>query len=474
MANRFYRFRSLKSIFEFEELQKQEIYFASTEQLNDPMEGYRDIFWSGDEIVWMNLFKHYLLCLERVSQLLVLGGEEYGTIDENNIPIFSGFDDFPTPMYKELFETIASEFLTLSSDLIVKIATRSTPIRRDELHLYLNSVHFLAIQIIQKHYEKSELLPKQVSPTNPTGNSLETTIALIDNIEKDIVENGDKNNNDLMCEIVKNMHIEIMLINKLGELKNTQNRNFVLIEFPEKYINSLEKIMYSKWYASCFMSEESTHNSSVWGHYSDSHQGICLIFEANENNLINLHGKTGWSSSKNNPEPIPSFGNINHPFHKINYKDGFEPVDFWKFLGRLPVGKLHSTWFLGDDKSSNIAAKYLSNNEKKWRENYWDIFYRGITVKTKDWKYENEYRLILTSLLDDEIDEKFRKLKYDFKSLKGLIFGIKMPEKDKIKIIEIIGQKCKENNITDFEFYQAYYSHKDQNIQYRKLSFLKF
>ena len=42
-----YRFRSMKRLLEdkYQELKKQEIYFASPEQLNDPMEGLRDIFW---------------------------------------------------------------------------------------------------------------------------------------------------------------------------------------------------------------------------------------------------------------------------------------------------------------------------------------------------------------------------------------------------------------------------------------------
>jgi hypothetical protein len=28
------------------------------------MEGFRDIFWRGDQIVWRNLLRHYVLCLE--------------------------------------------------------------------------------------------------------------------------------------------------------------------------------------------------------------------------------------------------------------------------------------------------------------------------------------------------------------------------------------------------------------------------
>ncbi|TLD87247.1 hypothetical protein [Helicobacter sp. MIT 05-5294] len=52
----FYRLRSLKSIFEYKELENQEIYFAPLDELSDPMEGFRNLVFKGDKIVWKNLF----------------------------------------------------------------------------------------------------------------------------------------------------------------------------------------------------------------------------------------------------------------------------------------------------------------------------------------------------------------------------------------------------------------------------------
>ena len=45
----FYRFRSMKYLLgeEYQELENQAIYFASPKELNDPMEGFRDIVWIG-------------------------------------------------------------------------------------------------------------------------------------------------------------------------------------------------------------------------------------------------------------------------------------------------------------------------------------------------------------------------------------------------------------------------------------------
>lgn len=56
MITHLYRFRAAEAILDlYNELSKQEIYFAAPEKLNDPMEGYKDVFWSGDLIVWRNL-----------------------------------------------------------------------------------------------------------------------------------------------------------------------------------------------------------------------------------------------------------------------------------------------------------------------------------------------------------------------------------------------------------------------------------
>ena len=66
-----YRFRSMEYLLggEYQELEKQAIYFASPDELNDPMEGFRDIVWRGDKIVWTNFFKNYIYYLLGVTQL---------------------------------------------------------------------------------------------------------------------------------------------------------------------------------------------------------------------------------------------------------------------------------------------------------------------------------------------------------------------------------------------------------------------
>ena len=129
-------------------------------------------------------------------------------------------------------------------------------------------------------------------------------------------------------------------------------------------------------------------------------------------------------------------------------------------------------WYTNEEGNISECAAHIPRDGDMdrgdivgWRKSYWDSFYRDITTKTKDWEYEREYRLILDDRSGEFDEEKGRTLTYDFNSLKGIIFGIKTSDDDKLKIIQIIQRKCKENNRTDFKFYQAYYSPENSDIR---------
>lgn len=449
----FYRFRKLENLFNYEELEKQTIYFAPPEDLNDPMEGFKNIFWKGDEIVWKNLFKHYLLCFEHVFSLYILCGEEYRCITEADIPVYKSYDDFPTKIYKELFDKIFADFYDICKDLIKRISKKTSPVRRDELYSYLINVHFVALNIIKKNYEQKSLIPKQRKEYSFKLNHI---IKKIDLIEKSTIEMKRKAFMSKMFLLEKSFFQDMYLENLcFGNISKYKNKNFIIFHFVEKYINSLEQLLYSQWYTACFMTE--FNNSSAWGHYGDGHKGICLIFDSEqkgENCFITLKGKSG---------------NTVYKFYKINYEEGFVEIDFFKSMGKLSINNLLRTWYKDESGAlSNIFESILEDNGS-WREKYWDNFYKNITIKTQDWSYEQEYRLIMSYFMRSEIKIEDRALQYDFSQLKGIIFGIKTSNKDKAKIISIIQKKCCEHGRNDFKFYQAYYNSESKDIQHREL-----
>ncbi|ECH0576782.1 DUF2971 domain-containing protein, partial [Salmonella enterica] len=56
---------------------------------------------------------------------------------------------------------------------------------------------------------------------------------------------------------------------------------------------------------------------------------------------------------------------------------------FFRMLGRIPLTTLNSTWHTFD-KNISVCSNKMTKSIDEWRKNYWDIFYRDITVKSKD------------------------------------------------------------------------------------------
>lgn len=102
--NAVFRYRSIDALLgEHEELERQTVYFAPPEYLNDPMEGLRQVYWRGDRIMWRNLLRHYIICIHnRFFEALLT--EDTERLAPNTIAVFQSLDNFPTTEAKSLCE----------------------------------------------------------------------------------------------------------------------------------------------------------------------------------------------------------------------------------------------------------------------------------------------------------------------------------------------------------------------------------
>ena len=495
-----YRFRKIENLLgEFQELEKQSIYFASPEELNDPMEGFRDVFWQGDKIVWGNFFKHYLCCLNQTLCLLKLTANS-DKWDPNDIPVLQRWDQHPTPEFANLFNDICRRVFEKEGldDCIFKIANIKRKARYDEVLFYFQFMHFTALTEIQKALVEHGLAPEneQSFPEPPLGlrklNESKFFELMQETEDGEFLDFSFTVTNELMSDLFltykSHYHskfqdwdsqapcLSLPLIyksNYCSRPQNTseENRQLVTLDFPKVYLKQLvTNLLYPRWYAACFTKDYK--NSSVWGHYGDGHKGVCLIFEAEsggERNGLTLNQITGyWGNRERSGE---NWGPTLHPFDEINYQDKAGEIDFFRSIGWLPRPTLMDSWYSDQNGNLSECAAHMGpdGDEEEWRESYWDNFSHDIIIKTKDWEYEQESRLILYSLLSNLDDKRQRTLTYDFNSLKGIIFGINTSGSDKLEIIEIIERKCQKNNRTDFKFYQAYYSHKNGDIRKREV-----
>ena len=451
----FFRFRSINALLgEYQELEKQTIYFASPEELNDLMEGFRDIVWSGDKIVWTNFFKHYVFCLHR-SYLLFRIAADSIELNADSIPILHCWDEPLSSQEQNLFNDIWNKFRNLpnTQEIIEALANTKRKIRYREIGYYLQGIHFILLDEIKKLHIAHGLMSESETVQQPdeltAAASMENLLNFI-GLTEAIKNEKQLEDIFLINETVYNSIKLIQQYNNRTILIGIPRKNVQLttFDFPEVYVEQLEKLLWPKWYTACFT--KSYHNSSIWAKYGDGHKGACLIFGAVETD--------DSQSLELNPR--------NSYFHEVHYADKPHEIDFFRTICRLPVAALMKLWYTDQESNISECAAHIGPNgdEDTWKKSYWNNFFRDITIKTKDWEYEQEYRLIIEDGLGQFHETDDRKLTYNFNSLKGIIFGIKLSTEDKMKIIDIIQEKCKKNERTDFKLFQAYYSAESSDI----------
>ena len=457
---RVYRFRSIDALLDkFHELENQTIYFASPDQLNDPMEGFRDIVWRGDKIVWTNFFQHYVYYLSASYRLFKTTGN-LEELDVDDIPILGEREQPLSPQIQRLFDEVWHRLLDLPKtlEIIEALANTNRKIRYRELEFYLRIIqvvflgHVPESDYVYEGISESERLQltRILTRCREKLGSILISLKQIENLEieeanRRLHEVETRNSNERIIRLLNNPIFKEML----GESYQPTFFDFLIFDLPRKYLKKIEMLLWPKWYTACFMKDY--HNSSVWGHYGDGHKGVCLIFEPpklDDSNNFQLYHLTDEGD------------NPTIQFSKVSYTKKPGKVDFFRSLGTLSADDLMKLWYT--DKEGNISectAHLLHDNDTyNWIEDYRESIYRDITSKTKDWKYEQEYRLVLSDWENEYNSAERRTLRYDFNSLKGIIFGIKTTDQDKLRIINIIKR-------TDFKFYQAYYSPEEGNIQ---------
>ena len=479
-----YRFRSIKYLFgEYNELENQSIYFANPEELNDPLEGFRNICWQGDQIVWRNFFKQYIYCLLRSTIHQKFCGD---SITRDELELFIPVEERRDKFLKETSQSPSTNFNDLLSDIYNRIFEKyelnnfidelgniNRKVRTDEVLLYLQVMHSVIWpeiydSLVDHGFEQESQNQFNKMEFKPPFESLVKLIQANDNVE--VSEKMFEFANQVLTDqfLQSRLAVRSMFQKTTEEYQRLSKVELLLIDYPNSFLKQLvDRLVYPRWYAACFIRE--CNNSSIWGHYADGHKGVCLIFEANESvertePTITLNQLSGSSDKGEDWRDAPM------PIHDINYAAEAGEIDFFRSIGWLPQLTLEEYWYSDEEGNFSECGSHLRNNNvDAWKTDYWKVFLRDISVKTRDWKYEKESRMILTNSLFDLNDKKRRTLTYDFNSLKGIIFGISTSNTDKLNIIEIIKIKCQENNRRDFEFFQAYHDHATSSVQKRKL-----
>jgi len=444
-----YRFRTIENLLgKHKELENQEIYFASPEELNDPMEGFKEVFWQGDEVVWRRLIEIYIESLERFFCLYILT-DSASDLHEDRIIIGSYKANH---IQQSLTNEIMNSTLRLNViiELIRYLSDSPTAIKATELLAYFQTIHPVLLSIIStKYYENG--ITSHIMFRDAIKDSEKRILTLLSSLRKNF--ELEKDQRIIMMEsLAQTMSIfkyrsDFKLYEKF---ETTLGKNTVVIlnDFPEKFVSKLEDIIYPEWYSASFLSDNI--NTTIWSHYGDRHKGVCLAFKTqkeNDNQFLNLNTNKYF-------------------FNKIEYHNNHVEIDFFRSLGNLPKDALIKYWYTDFRNNKSPLCNHLENNENEnaWRKLYWANFQKSFSVKLKEWNTESEYRLVLPNTLKQYNEKNSRKLSYSFNDLESITFGIKTEYKAKLEIIKIIEKKCIEFSRKNFQFYQARYNKKTGKI----------
>lgn len=467
-----YRFRSIHAVLDgFHELENQEIYFSEINELNDPLEGFKNIYWEGDAIVWKNFFRHYILNLLQAIISIYSDEKNFNASILKNF-VFTTDEDLDGTKLKDIYKDICENFFRNNAikSLITFIQSLKRKIKREEILFYLQTVHMFAISNILNHLEKHEI--KLAKDNEPIENQAIKLLNAIDNIT-----NMSEQDPSFIHQVYLSVHHIFLEFNLICQINNPVIKNkywyFILVDFTNSYITALEQILYPKCYISCFVSNPT--DASMWGTYGDSHKGVCLKFKTPErqNHLsLDLYTVAGISGTKTQNKIIYEYQP--HYFDKIQYSGEFPEIDFFSSIGHLPTPKLDRFWYRDNDGKFSTKRKEVFDNMENWRKVYWERYSICYKTKLPEWHHEQEYRLLLPSGTHDFSQKDSRKMKYRFSDLSGIIFGIKTSNNDKTRIIKIIHDKCIKEKRMEFDFFQAYYSTITKKIELHKLSLIKF
>ncbi|MBT0622553.1 DUF2971 domain-containing protein [Pseudomonas fluorescens] len=438
------------------ELEKLEIYFAPPEQLNDPLEGYREIYWSGDKIVWMNFFRHYLLILALRSWQI--DDISRGVPLPKDLPVWqypSQFEGVFLAAYREMDEILQAD--AVFHGYANAFAKDENKHYKPQLSHYLRGLHdrFLAIVLTVNDMHYMTDVKHNEPPFSPLADR-EFHVTTIAEIEK--YGSVGRNFGTYRQVALQLSAYEIKTFNILPAPHTDLQE--LTAAFVPRYLDQIEQLMHPKWYVACFMKE--CDNSAIWGSYGDNHKGICLKYRVSgqEPELameVNIPCGLGHRGIE--------FSFQNMQFKEVFYDREHSEIDFFRSLGNVPNEALGGFWYNDGHRNLSTASEWYKTDSSDLREKHWSNFDFALTSKLPQWESEKEYRLVLNSGMDIT-DKKHRILKYRFSSLEGLIFGIKTPLEHKLKSIRIIKAHCELEGREEFQFYQAYYDPETKSIQH--------
>lgn len=449
-----YRYRTIKSA--LLELDNGTFYFAEPAELNDPIEGYLKIFWRGDKPAWEGLLKNFICSLFYDLQTYLFMAGRYHNADRENFLsnlkskiLLLDLRKFDNSPLSKIFEELTENFL--AEETVKEVVNFYGD---DKIKCYGHETEFILRTVIDVAFIICVRKCKTLGLIDEDFEEKFFDVAYEISFEelKNISDSARKQKIDAIENLNLDMMESGLLALKLNHRSSDTNYRFkqhmlwLRFIFPRTYAEQLKEIMYPNGYVVCF--SDTPTNSAMWGNYADNHRGICFIYDTE-----NFDGHDFITFAAKSLEVKP-----------IKYSAQAIERNFFDTLRHLNF--IHAEdWLtgLGGRKSKKLTA---SEDEPEYIYDYQEKFYRKMT----DWHHEREYRIFLPDRFHRYTDKFTRSLKYDLRTLTGIVFGLRTTLDDKLEILQKLSRLGK--SIRNFEFFQAEYDDETQIISIREKTLL--
>ncbi len=465
-----YRYRSIKSLFEYKELENLSIYFAKPEELNDQMEKYMNVVWQGDAIAFQGLFKHYLYTLTHLYFSASVRNPKQD-IDANNLPIFLDIKVLEAPEMQDMFKDIYNKFFAFSgvAQFPSKMAASKKKFTIDEMGLIFRGIHLYAYTVIDIVIKSYFLGKNRANALN----ELYDMVTHWDGYNQilDVLTSGKYSAEQIeeaKTDFVIQQQVHRELLNKdLYKDHNTHNISLLTFDFPEVYMRNITKLLYNGYCIACFSG--TYQNEPMWAHYADSEKGVCLQYKIRHNNgekCLHLYSISNIIVTEKEEKIEKNFHDV--PAFRVLYSNEYPEIDFFTSLGVLPMPIIQNFWLCNYDKTAFSSCLSSYQPVERWAVEYHKQAMNHICTKAQNWSYEQEYRIFqrdVFSALSENEENRFAT--YSITDLESIIFGRNVSSEEKRKIINIIASHCHEKN-HNVKFYDLYYSTITKKLELRK------
>lgn len=400
-------------------------------------EGQNIFYFHGNKELWEGLFSMFYI---HVQYNIIFWGYEYNKYCPAFFPM--NYKNGRALNYSNNYEEI-DEFLNLKSvSKCISILTNEEKVYEDDLKNIFKFMFMLSALFVQhKVGKKTKISYKNLD--NQKFNSLNSTRVYLNSINdkpKPLNEYKVPKLEYIFLKSISNID-HIRYVHNHKSISNYKSENNIVSTFFE----GIHQCSLEDCYIASFT--ENINNDRMWHDYTN-YRGYCLEF--------NDHVINGKLNNKK----------IELPLKKVIYDKPFE-FNFFQCLGKLSIPQMQNMFYRYDFKKDDFhLINHLKNRYFKWSV-------KASLVKSRYWKDQKEYRLLITDFMSYYKNTKSRILKYNFSDLKSLTFGPNMPTDIEIKITNIVEQKCKANGLDAFPLYRMVRNNKNGLLERRLIGKVK-